>query len=56
MRKRGIDLTAQERRQERGVKGDVRVTCVQEARLGRACNVAEVAPGLPMSQPPLPPL
>jgi hypothetical protein len=56
MRKRGIDLTTQERRQKRGGKGDVRVTCVQELRLGRACKLAEVAPGLPMSQPPLPPL
>ncbi|WP_422402824.1 hypothetical protein [Pseudomonas sp. GZD-209] len=56
MRQRGIDLTPQERRQGRAVKGDVRVTCVQDARMGRATNLAEGAAGPGMQDHPLPPL
>lgn len=56
MRRRGIDLSAEDRRRYRPVKGDLRVTCVQDARLGRATNLAEVVVGLPMAEPPLPEL
>ncbi|GFM73008.1 hypothetical protein PSCICL_40000 [Pseudomonas cichorii] len=43
-------------RQARVVKGDVRVTCVQDVRMGRATNLAEVTTGTGMQSPPLPPL
>lgn len=56
MRQRGIDLTPQERRQWRAVKGDVRVACVQDARMGRATNLAEVTTGPGMQNHSLPPL
>lgn len=56
MRQRGIDLTPQERRRFRAVKGDVLVTCVQDARMGRAANRAEVLAGPGMQEMPLPPL
>lgn len=56
MRHRGVDLTPQERRQARPVKGDVRVACVQDARMGRATNLAEVIAGSGMQNHPLPPL
>lgn len=56
MRRLGIDLTPQERRNYQPVKGDVRVMCVEDARMGRATNLAEIVPGLPMEEQPLPPL
>ncbi|MCX5507683.1 hypothetical protein [Pseudomonas sp. BJa3] len=56
MRCRGIELTKAERRAYRAVKGDVFVQCVQDAKMGRATNLAEVRPDLPMQPVPLPPL
>ncbi|WJR28867.1 hypothetical protein [Pseudomonas mosselii] len=56
MRRRGLELTKAERREYRAVKGDVFVQCVQDTQLGRATNLAEVKPDLPMQPAPLPPL
>lgn len=56
MRRRGVDLTPQERRQYNAAKGDVRVMCVEDERMGRATNLAEVHPPLPMQEKPLSPL
>lgn len=56
MRHRGVDLTQLERRQARAVKGDVRVICVQDVRVGRVTSLAEVTTGPGMQSPPLPPL
>lgn len=56
MRQRGIDLTPQERRKAKAVRGDVRVACVQDERMGRATNLAEVLAGPGMQDRPLPPL
>lgn len=56
MRHQGVVLTQQERRQGRAVKGDVRVTCVQDVRMARATNLAEVTAGPGMQSNPLPPL
>ena len=54
MRNRGVDLSQQERRRYPAIRGDVRVDCVQDERLGRASNVAEIVAGLPMEKQPLP--
>lgn len=35
------------------VKGGVRVMCVQEARMGRATNLVEIHPAMPMQPKPL---
>ena len=56
MRRLGVDLSKQERGQYRALKGDVHVQCIQDARLGRATNVAEVAPHFPMQPAQLPAL
>lgn len=56
MRHCGVDLTPQERRQYKAAKGDVRVMCVEDERMGRATNLAEVHPLLPMQEKQLPSL
>ncbi len=54
MRVRGVDLSPEERRQYQAVKGDVMY--VQDDRMGRATNLAEIHPDMPMQLKPLPPL
>lgn len=56
MRQRCIDLTPEQRRKAKAVQGDVRVSCVQDERMGRATNLAEVFAGPGMQDRPLPPL
>lgn len=56
MRRLGVDLTQKEIRAQQGHRGDVRVMCIHDKRLGRASNLAEVHPGMPMEPQPLPPL
>lgn len=56
MRIRGIDLSPEDRRRYQPAKGDVRVMCVQDTRMGRATNLAEIHPPMPMDPEPLPPL
>lgn len=45
LRLRGIELTMDERRSYHPHRGDVRVACVMDRRLGRATNVAQLYPG-----------
>lgn len=56
MRVRGVDLSPEERRRYQAMKGDVRVICAQDDRMGRATNLAEIHPDMPMQPKPLPPL
>lgn len=56
MRRRGVELSKQERRDYRAVKGDVYVQCIHDQRMGRATNQAYVRPNMPMDPEPLPPL
>ncbi len=44
LRLRGIELTKDERRTYQPHRGDVRVACGHDRRLGRATNVAELHP------------
>lgn len=54
MRRRGVALSRKEIGKDRGVKGDVRVTCVQDQDLGRATNIAELCGGPGMQSVTLP--
>ncbi|RFP96343.1 hypothetical protein D0O09_30670 [Pseudomonas putida] len=51
-----MDLTQKEIRAQKGRRGDVRALCIHDKRLGRASNVAEIYPGMPMEPQSLPPL
>ena len=44
LRRRGVELTKEERREYQPHRGDVRVSCVQDRRLRRATTVAELHP------------
>lgn len=45
LRRQGVELSKEERRTYQPHRGDVRVMCVMDRRLGRATNVAELHPG-----------
>lgn len=53
IRVKGVGLTPEDRRRCQPVKGGVRVMCVQDARMGRATNLVEIHPAMPMQPKPL---
>lgn len=54
MRRRGVALTARERRSYSAIRGNVMVSAEASVELARSANVARVLVGMPLEPDPLP--